>query len=262
MVERSGACAVATRLRSPQSPGPRPAPRGWWSIVIALPEPSASASDRFPSISLFLDIGQGAGLAGATGVRPFLPPLLAGALASGDIGLDFDGTDYSFLERPGFLAGVLALGVLSYVAGRARGRRGRDAASSETADPREPRTGDGRDPLVVALGVVALALGALLFAGSLAGEGHTGWPGLLAGAACAGLAFAAATALLSRARRRLDAPAAALLPVWADGAAVGLAALSVFLPPVGLLSLAGFAWLLLAGRRERDRKFEGLRVLR
>lgn len=191
-------------------------------------------------------------------MRPFLPPLLAGALASGDAGLDFDGTDYSFLEQPGFLAGVLALGVLSYVAGRARG-----GADGGAADARDPRTGDApRDPLVVALGVVALALGALLFAGSLAGEGHTGWPGLLAGAACAGLAYAAATALLSRARRRLDAPAAALLPVWADGAALALAALSVLLPPVGLLALAGFAWLLLGGRRERDRKFEGLRVLR
>lgn len=221
------------------------------------PRSLAPATGPSP-ITLFLDIGQGAGLAGATGVRPFLPPLLAGALASGDIGLDFDGTDYSFLERPGFLAGVLALGVLSYVAGRAR-----SGSERGTADARDPRTGgDRRDPLVLALGAVALALGALLFAGSLAGQGHAGWPGLLAGAACAALGYVAATALLSRARRRLDAPAAALLPVWTDGVALALAALSVLLPPVGLLALAAFAWLLFAGRRERDRKFEGLRVLR
>ena len=32
---------------------------------------------------------------------PFLPPLLAGALARGDVGIDFDGTDWSFLESPG-----------------------------------------------------------------------------------------------------------------------------------------------------------------
>ena len=45
-------------------------------------------------MSLFMDIGQGAGLSGASGVRPFLPALLAGALAREDTGLDFDGTDF------------------------------------------------------------------------------------------------------------------------------------------------------------------------
>src|SRR5215204_3465212 len=67
-----------------------------------------------PPMSLFLDIGTGAGLASATGVRPYLPPLLAGGLARGDIGIDFDGTDLSFLESPTFLAGVLALGVVGF----------------------------------------------------------------------------------------------------------------------------------------------------
>ena len=65
-------------------------------------------------MSLFFDIGQGAGLAGASGVRPFLPPLLAGALARGDIGLDFDDTEWSFLEAPGFLLAVFALAVVWY----------------------------------------------------------------------------------------------------------------------------------------------------
>ena len=44
-------------------------------------------------MSLFLDIGTGAGLATASGVRPYLPPLLAGALARGDVAIDFEGTD-------------------------------------------------------------------------------------------------------------------------------------------------------------------------
>ena len=45
-----------------------------------------------------MDTTTGMGLAGATGVRPYLPPLLAGALARSDTGIDFDGTDWRFLE--------------------------------------------------------------------------------------------------------------------------------------------------------------------
>ncbi len=68
-----------------------------------------------PAISLFVDIGQGAGLAGATGVRPFLPPLLAGGLARNDTGINFSGSEFAFLESTGFLLAVLVLGLLSYV---------------------------------------------------------------------------------------------------------------------------------------------------
>ena len=42
-----------------------------------------------PRMSVFMDTTTGMGLAGATGVRPYLPPLLAGALARGDTGIDF-----------------------------------------------------------------------------------------------------------------------------------------------------------------------------
>jgi hypothetical protein len=192
-------------------------------------------------VSLFLDIGQGAGLAGSTGIRPFLPPLLAGALARGDIGLDFDGTDWSFLESPGFLLAVLGLAVAAYVA---------------------ERSGLNRRALALASAGVALVLGALLFAGSLAEGGHSGLPGLIAGAACALLAYIAVGGLLERVAKRLDESAARLLSVYADAMALVLAAISIFLPPVAFLALAAFVLLLVRGRREQGRKYAGLRILR
>ena len=53
------------------------------------------------------DILTGAGLAAAAGIRPFLPGLAAGALASADFLIDFDGTDLAFLEAPGWLLGIV-----------------------------------------------------------------------------------------------------------------------------------------------------------
>ncbi len=196
-------------------------------------------------MSLFLDIGTGAGLAGATGVRPFLPPLLAGALARGDVGIDFDGTDWSFLESPVFLGAVVALAVASYALER---------SDSEAAE--------GRSPASVGLAVIAAVLGALLFAGSLADGGYDSWVGLVAGPLCALLAWAAVSGVLDRARRRLDAGAAALLNVYADGVALVLAALAVLIPPVSFLALAAFAVLLLRGRGREGEKYAGLRILR
>ena len=194
-------------------------------------------------MSLFLDIGQGAGLAGASGVRPFLPPLLAGALARGDTGLDFDGTSYHFLESPGFLLAVLALAVVAYALDR--------------------RGGSGpRDPATLVLAAIALALGALLFAGSLADHDHRSWPGLAAGVACAALGYAAVAMLFTRARRRLQGGGAGLLSVYADLIALALAALAIFVEPVGFVALAAFVVLLARSRAGGDRKYEGLRVLR
>jgi hypothetical protein len=198
------------------------------------------------TISLFLDIGQGAGLAGASGVRPFLPPLLAGALARGDIGVDFDRTSYDFLERPAFLAAVLALAVVAYAVDRRRGG----------VPP------DRRDPVAIALGAIALALGALLFAGSLAQGHREAWPGLIAGVACAALGYAAVAVLFVRARRRLAGEGAGLLDLYADGVALALAGLAIALPPAGLVAILAFVVLIVRGRRGGERKYEGLRVLR
>ncbi|HXD58532.1 MAG TPA: DUF4126 domain-containing protein [Thermoleophilaceae bacterium] len=192
-------------------------------------------------VSLFMDIGQGAGLAGSSGVRPFLPPLLAGALARGDLGLDFTGTDFRFLESIWWLALMFVLAVLAYLI--------------EISRPGDRRVERG-------LGLAGLVFGALLFAGSLADTGHKSWPGLIAGVACALLGFAAVAGLLQRTRRRLDESAAMLLFVYADIIALVLAGLAILIPPISFLALAAFALLLMTGRKGDTRKYEGLRILR
>jgi len=195
-------------------------------------------------MSLFLDIGQGSGLAASSGVRPYLPPLLAGALARGDVGLDFSGTDFSFLEQPWWLALMFVLAVVSYVIERRR-------------------PGAGTSPQVERLfGVLGLVFGALLFAGSLADTGHKSWPGLIAGVACAALGFAAVAGLLGRTRRRLDSGAVSMLAAIADLFSLVLAGLAILIPPISFVALAGFVVLALGGRRAGDQKYEGLRILR
>ena len=194
-------------------------------------------------MSLALDIGQGAGLASASGVRPFLPPLLAGALARGDIvgAIDFDNSGWRFLESPGFLLVILLAAVLSYGA---------------------ERSGVDRRPLRFGLAGLGVALGAMLFAGSLAEGGAVSWPGLVGGAAAAALGFAAVGGLLERVRARLDEGAAGLLNAYADAAALVLAAIAIFAPPVAFLGLIALVVLLVRGRREGERKYAGLRILR
>src|SRR5215212_2516469 len=160
-------------------------------------------------MSLFMDIGTGAGLAGSSGVRPFLPPLLAGALARGDHGIDFDGSKYHFLESTWFLLLVLLVAVVADALERREGpaeRAGPGAAADLT------RTGRAAAGVLERLMLVAaLVLGALLFAGTLAGEDRTSWWGIVAGAACAALGYLAVAALFARARRRVRGGAAALI---------------------------------------------------
>jgi hypothetical protein len=192
-----------------------------------------------------LDLLQGAGIAAAIGVRPFLPVLLAGALAASDTGIDFSGTDFSFLESWPFLLGVLVLVAALDIAGR---RAGRDAVD--------------RPPLLYALGTVALVLGALLAAGSVADRSDEWWAGAIAGLACAALGFQAARSLFGRVRRRLDEQAASALPVYAEGAALGAAGLSILFPPLALLVIGALIWLLTGGRRRAGEKYAGLRILR
>ena len=197
-------------------------------------------------MSLGFDIGQGAGLAGATGVRPFLPPILTSALARGDVGVDFDGTTFEWVESTGFLLVVLAVAVAVYF--------------YERRAPK-PQPGE-RSQVSAILALIAMVLGAVLFGASLAEGGETEWPGVIAGMACALLGFAAVALLFARARARLDSGAAALLNVYADVTAQVIAGLTILFPPLGYVALAAFVLLLLRAQRGGERKYEGLRILR
>ncbi|HEX8207004.1 MAG TPA: DUF4126 family protein [Solirubrobacteraceae bacterium] len=192
-----------------------------------------------------LAILTGAGLGAAAGIRPFLPALLAGAAASSDLILDFDGTDLAFLEKAGWLLAVV-VALIAFVLLQRR-------MTSEGLD---------RSPLGAALAGVALGVGALLFAGALAEEESTWWPGLIGGLACAFLAQTAIRDLLRRTRARLDDDAGEALTLYADGASLLLAALAILLPPVSVIALGALVWLLISGRRRAGEKYAGLRILR
>jgi hypothetical protein len=203
-------------------------------------------------MSLFLDIGTGAGLASATGVRPYLPPLLAGGLARGDIGIDFDGTDLWWLESPAFLAGVLALGVIGFIVERSEANRASPDIGARAA----------RGAAELFAGVIGLVLGALLFAGALVDNGGDAWIGIVFGPLCAALGWLAIGGLVERVRARLAPDQAALVTAYADAAALIVAAIAIFLPPLAFLAIPGFVVLLLGGRRREGEKYAGLRILR
>lgn len=196
-------------------------------------------------MDLFLDICQGIGLACAVGMRPFLPGILAGGLAAANAGVDFQGTAFSFLEDPVFLV-VLALGLAVFT----------------FAERRSGLGGLPSIPLGPTIAALGPALGGLLFAGTLDDRHRVWWYGLVLGVICGLIAAAVVSQLLRRVRSRLDAEAAAALPVYAEGAGVVVAGLSVLLPPFGLVALIFLIALLVTGRRRSGEKYAGLRILR
>jgi len=191
-------------------------------------------------VNFLLDLLQGAGLAAANGIRPFLPALLAGLLASANLGLDFDDTSFAFLEHP-ILLGVLAGATIGAVVGR-------KALETERG--------------TLALGVVGVILGVLLAAGSLDDRSSTWWPALPVGALCAALGFVVVRSLLTRVRGRLDAEAAGALPLYAEVIALAIAGLSILFPPLALVALGLLLRLQLGGKRREGEKYAGLRILR
>jgi uncharacterized membrane protein YgdD (TMEM256/DUF423 family) len=196
-------------------------------------------------VHLAFDIFQGMGVAAAVGIRPFLPSIVVGALAAGDVEIHFNGTDYSFLQGTVFLL-LLAVAVILLA----------------LAERRLFQQGAKERPLALILAGASLALGALFFAGSLARGHYVAWPGFIGGVLCAAIGIAATQPLLARVRGRLDSEAASAVPLYTEAAAVALAALSVVAPPIGLIGVVLLLWLLVAGRKRGDQKYAGLRILR
>ncbi len=188
---------------------------------------------------------QGLGIAAAIGIRPFLPTLLVGALAAGDLGLDYDGTDFAFLEQTGFLlAVVIAVAVFGII------------------DRRRHADTTGQGAVVTLLLVCSLVLAALSASGSIADVSSDWWPGIPIGVAAASLGFLAARSLFGRVSARLDDEAAKALPLYAEGIALMAAGLSVLFPPLAIVVVGALAWLLIGGRRRAGEKYAGLRILR
>ena len=195
-------------------------------------------------MDLFLAICQGLGLALAIGIGSALAALFVSVMGSLEAGFNPDGTDYEFLGATWFLIALLALVVLAMLA------RGREAA---------------RYPLVALLA----AAGAIAFAASLAEEGETAWPGLVAGAIVTALAAVVAMDILDGAIARAKAAgteeaddAANTLIIGFAFGGMAIAALALYVPPVSLVVAATLAALVLGRRRKAGEKYEGLRILR
>jgi hypothetical protein len=191
-------------------------------------------------------IGLGVGLAVAAGLRPFLPALLAGALASGHaLGLRFDHSGYAFLQSGWWLLAVTVLLLLAYGLQMLLGSE---------------RFTEG--PVGAALAGIGIGVGALLFAATLGEHGDAAWPGLIGGALAAILSQAAVRPLLARTRARLpDRGAREAITIYVDMVALLLAGAVALLHPLGYVALLLFAWLTVSSRRRAGEKYAGLRIL-
>ena len=204
---------------------------------------------------IFFYIGLGMGLAAACGLRPFLPLLLAGALASADaLGLSFAEDPFHFLEGDWWLLVVVVTLVFAYALQLLLGL-------SAFSDPAAERSRPA--PLAAAVAGLGYGAGALLFAGTLAAHDDAWWPGLLGGLAVVALAQRAVGPVLAGARSRLpDRAAREALTLYLDAASLIVAGLVALLHPLGYVVVALLAWFWWRRRARADEKYAGLRILR
>jgi hypothetical protein len=177
--------------------------------------------------------------------------IATGVLAHEDAGIDFTGTDWSWMESWVFIGILAALFVLFWVMDR--------SGTNERIRP------DGR-PMekTPSYPFFCAVAGALLFAGTLADAGRASWPGLVAGAVAGFIGYLALARLFMRANARLFAAGdpGVLLGLGRDLLVVALSVLCVLVDPLGYAVPAVALALLVASRGRGDEKYEGLRVLR
>jgi Domain of unknown function (DUF4126) len=204
---------------------------------------------------IFFYIGLGMGLAAACGLRPFLPLLLAGALASaGALGVSFAGDPFRFLQDDWWLLVVVVTLLFAYALQLLLGLSAFSEPGSERLRPA---------PLAAALAGLGYGSGALLFAGTLAAHDDAWWPGLLGGLLVVWIVQQVAAPVLSGARARLsDRSAREALTLYLDATSLLVAALVALLHPLGYVVVALFAWFMWRQRSRADEKYAGLRILR
>ncbi len=191
-----------------------------WAIVMA-PRTVAHHISQATELmnGLFFYIGLGSGLAAACGLRPYLPVLLAGALGSaGALGVGF--------AHAATTASCSPAGGCAPSRPCSSSRTCCNCASAQSASRRSPPSRSLAQ---------AIALGALLFAGTLADHGDASWPGLIGGGLCAALGQLAVRPLLAGARKRLpDRAAREALTIYIDGISLLFAALVCAAAPARL----------------------------
>ena len=178
---------------------------------------------------------QGLGIAAAIGIRPFLPVLLAGALAGADLGrgLRGHGIRVPGADRVPVRDARRRLRARDRRAARGRARSAWRCSPSRCCWARSWRPARWTT------------------------SAPPGGQASSSARAAAALGWAAARSLFGRVRARLDTDAAKARPALRRGH--GLAhrrALDLF-PPLALIVVAALAWLLIGGRRRAGQKYAG-----
>lgn len=177
--------------------------------------------------------------------------IATGVLAHEDAGIDFTGTDWSWMESWVFIGILAVLFVVFWVMDReGKSELIRPGGRAMEANPSYP--------------LFCAAAGALLFAGTLADHGHSSWPGLVAGAVVGFVGYLALGRLFMRANQRLLSAGdpGVVLGLGRDLLTVALTVVCVLVDVVGYVVLAAALVLLVTARGREGEKYEGLRVLR